>query len=228
MPDPKMLWSAALGWPGVDLGFHQVTEKEGVAVRRVVYILGVYRKSVPASLPEAPLLTLQRLLQHARLTFRIPSPALVIPTGVPPAPSFRRTTCLFPFRDRDRHSVPVCASGECPLLDHRTRWLLFSDRFRRLGDCLVLIVSPTQHTEIRTPGLQTLTPQNLEVASQGIQLLLIVSVLECAMPGEGVKTVKPPMILLGERAPVLFPTTGLQVVQGLAEIAGRSTRVAGG
>ncbi len=31
--------------PGAGLRFHQVTEKEGVAIWRVVYIMGLYRKS---------------------------------------------------------------------------------------------------------------------------------------------------------------------------------------
>ena len=38
-PDPNILWSAALGWPAGGLLFHQVIEKEGVAIRRMVYIL---------------------------------------------------------------------------------------------------------------------------------------------------------------------------------------------
>ena len=40
-PDHKMLWSAVPGRPGFGLYFHQVIEKEGVAVRRLVYILAI-------------------------------------------------------------------------------------------------------------------------------------------------------------------------------------------
>ena len=37
--DHKMLWSGSPGRPGGGLCFHQVIEKEGVAFRRMVYIL---------------------------------------------------------------------------------------------------------------------------------------------------------------------------------------------
>ena len=53
--DPNILWSGVLGRPAEALYFHQVVEKEGVAVRRMVYILviigspGTYHSSVYGS-----------------------------------------------------------------------------------------------------------------------------------------------------------------------------------
>ena len=44
-PDHKMLWFGVPGEVASGPGFHQVTEKEGCVRLRVVYILGLYRKS---------------------------------------------------------------------------------------------------------------------------------------------------------------------------------------
>ncbi len=43
-PNHNILWLLPPGRLGFGLYFHQVTEKEGLAVLKTVYIMGLYRK----------------------------------------------------------------------------------------------------------------------------------------------------------------------------------------
>ena len=102
-PNPNILWSGVLGRPAGGLCFHQVIEKEGVAVRRMVYILS-FIGSNPwfqwvTSLPDQTARKTTRYRPSRRRPDRVLCRFPIIKTNFNPD---------FPLRER---SPPACGQG---------------------------------------------------------------------------------------------------------------------